>query len=44
MGWLLGGLCGGGHGPSGNRLVRNAEVFDGGVVGVQLSGPIAVRP
>jgi small ligand-binding sensory domain FIST len=43
-GLALGGLCGGGHGPGENRLVRNAEVFDGGVVGVQLSGPIAVRP
>ncbi len=42
-GLAVGGLSGGGHGPGENRLVRNAEVFDGGVVGVQLSGPVAVR-
>lgn len=42
-GRAVGGLCGGGHGPGENRLVRNTDVFDGGVVGVQLSGPIAVR-
>ena len=39
----VGGLTGGGRGPGDNRLLKNGEVFDGGVVGVQLSGPIAIR-
>jgi small ligand-binding sensory domain FIST len=39
----VGGLAGGGRGPGDNRLLKNGEVFDGGVVGVQLSGPIAIR-
>jgi small ligand-binding sensory domain FIST len=39
----IGGLAGGGRGPGDNRLVKNGVVFDGGVVGVQLCGPIAVR-
>src|SRR5688572_3472935 len=42
-GQAVGGLAGGGHGAGENRLLRNAEVFDGGLVGVQLTGPIAVR-
>ncbi len=42
-GKAVGGLCGGGHGAGENRLIRNEEVFDGGLVGVQLSGPVAVR-
>ena len=39
----VGGLAGGGHGPGENRVIKNGEVFDGGLVGVQLSGPIAIR-
>jgi len=42
-GQSIGGLAGGGRGPGDNRLMQNGEVFDGGVVGVQLSGPIAIR-
>ena len=42
-GQAVGGLAGGGRGPGDNRLVKNGNVFDGGVVGVQLSGPIAIR-
>lgn len=39
----VGGLVGGGHGRGENRLIRNDELFDGGLVGVQLSGPVSVR-
>jgi small ligand-binding sensory domain FIST len=39
----IGGLAGGGRGPGENRLVKNGDVFDGGVVGVQLCGSISVR-
>jgi len=39
----VGGLAGGGRGAGDNRLLKDGETFDGGVVGVQLSGPIAVR-
>jgi len=42
-GQAIGGLAGGGRGPGDNRLMQNGEVFDGGVVGVQISGPIAIR-
>jgi small ligand-binding sensory domain FIST len=42
-GQASGGLAGGGRGPGDNRLVKNGNVFDEGVVGVQLSGPIAIR-
>ena len=42
-GKAVGGLAGGGHGAGENRLIKDGEVFDGGMVGVQLSGPIAVR-
>jgi small ligand-binding sensory domain FIST len=42
-GKAVGGLAGGGHGVGENRLIRNDEVFEGGLVAVQLSGPIAVR-
>ncbi|MBU6433310.1 MAG: FIST C-terminal domain-containing protein [Nitrospirae bacterium] len=40
----VGGLAGGGQDAGENRLVLNDQVFDGGLVGIQLSGPIAVRP
>lgn len=42
-GKAIGGLAGGGHGAGDNRLLRNGEVFDGGLVGAQLAGPINVR-
>lgn len=42
-GKAVGGLAGGGHGAGENRLIRNEQVFDGGLVGVQLSGPVLVR-
>lgn len=42
-GKAVGGLVGGGHGPGENRLLRNDELFDGGLVGVQLAGSLAVR-
>ena len=38
-----GGLAGGGQDAGENRLLLNDQGFDGGVVGVQLSGPITVR-
>lgn len=38
-----GGLAGGGQDSGENRLLLNDQGFDGGVVGVQLTGPIAVR-
>jgi small ligand-binding sensory domain FIST len=42
-GQAIGGLAGGGRGAGDNRLIKNGDVFDGGMVGVQLSGPIAIR-
>ena len=42
-GKVVGGLVGGGHELGENRLFLNEQVFDGGVVGVQLTGSIAVR-
>ncbi len=39
----IGGLAGGGHDFGENRLLLNDEVYDGGLVGVALSGRIAVR-
>ena len=36
-GQAIGGLAGGGRGPGDNRLLKNGELFDGGVVGVQLA-------
>lgn len=42
-GQAIGGLAGGGRGAGDNRLVMNGDTYDGGVVGVQLSGPLAVR-
>jgi small ligand-binding sensory domain FIST len=38
-----GGLAGGGQDSGENRLLLNDQIFDGGVVGVQFTGPIAVR-
>ncbi|MBA5866557.1 MAG: hypothetical protein GDA67_07660 [Nitrospira sp. CR1.3] len=42
-GKAVGGLVGGGHGAGENRLLRNGDLFDGGLVGVQLAGPLSVR-
>ena len=42
-GKVVGGLVGGGQESGENRLFLNDQVFDGGVVGVQLTGAIAVR-
>ena len=40
---VVGGLVGGGRESGENRLLLNDQVFDGGVVGVRFTGPIAVR-
>ena len=40
----MGGLAGGGQEPGMNRLVLNDQVFDGGLVGVRLTGAVAIRP
>lgn len=42
-GKAIGGLAGGGRGSGENRLIRNGEAFDAGLVGIQISGPIAIR-
>jgi small ligand-binding sensory domain FIST len=42
-GTVGGGLAGGGQDSGENRLFLNGQVFDGGLVGVQLTGPIVVR-
>jgi small ligand-binding sensory domain FIST len=39
----IGGLAGGGRDQGDNRMVLDGDVYDGGVVGVALSGPLAVR-
>jgi small ligand-binding sensory domain FIST len=39
----IGGLAGGGRDQGDNRMVLDGQVHDGGLVGVALSGPIAVR-
>ncbi len=43
QGQVIGGLAGGGQDSGENRLLLDDQVFDGGLVGVQLTGPIAVR-
>ncbi|MBX3304625.1 MAG: FIST C-terminal domain-containing protein [Nitrospira sp.] len=40
----IGGLAGGGQEVGMNRLVLNDQVFDGGLVGVRLSGAVDIRP
>ena len=40
----IGGLAGGGQEVGANRLVLNDQVYDGGLVGVRLSGAIDIRP
>jgi small ligand-binding sensory domain FIST len=39
----IGGLAGGGTDLGDNRLVFNDEVFDDGLVGVAVSGPVSIR-
>jgi len=39
----IGGLAGGGHDAGANRLLLNDDVFDDGLVGIQLTGPVSVR-
>jgi small ligand-binding sensory domain FIST len=39
----IGGLAGGGRDQGGNRMVLDGDVYDGGLVGVALSGPLAIR-
>lgn len=40
----VGGLAGGGREAGENRLILNGDVFDGGMVGVRLSGAVEIRP
>jgi small ligand-binding sensory domain FIST len=39
----IGGLAGGGHDLGENRLLLNDTVYDTGLVGVALSGPVSIR-
>ncbi len=39
----IGGLAGGGQDLGENRVLLNKDTFDGGLVGVALSGPLCVR-
>ncbi len=40
----IGGLAGGGHDAGENRFVLQDEVYENGLVGVRLSGPVDIRP
>lgn len=40
----IGGLAGGGQEAGMNRLILNDQVLDGGLVGVQLTGAVEIRP
>lgn len=40
----IGGLAGGGHDAGENRFILHDEVFENGLVGVRLSGPLEIRP
>ena len=40
----VGGLAGGGQEAGMNRLILNDQVLDGGLVGVQLTGAVEIRP
>lgn len=40
----IGGLTGGAHGTGGNRLLLQGEAHSSGLVGVRLSGSVAIRP
>ena len=39
----IGGMAGGGRDVGENRMVLNGEVYEGGLVGVALSGPLSIR-
>lgn len=39
----IGGMAGGGRDVGENRMVLNDEVYEGGLVGVALSGPLSIR-
>jgi small ligand-binding sensory domain FIST len=39
----IGGLAGGGHDVGQSRILLNDEVYDSGLVGVAVSGPVSVR-
>lgn len=39
----IGGLAGGGRDRGDNRMVLDGQVYDGGLVGVAVSGPVAIR-
>lgn len=41
---VIGGLAGGGQEAGENRLILGRQVFEHGLVGVRISGPIEVRP
>lgn len=41
---VVGGLAGGAQEAGENRLILNGDVFDGGMVGVRLSGAVEIRP
>lgn len=40
----IGGLAGGGQEVGTNRLLLNDQVYDGGLVGVRISGAVSIRP
>lgn len=40
----IGGLAGGGQDAGENRLVLDDELYENGLVGVRLSGPVEIRP
>lgn len=40
----IGGLAGGGQDAGENRLILQDEIYDDGLVGVRLSGPLEIRP
>ncbi len=39
----IGGLAGGGRDQGDNRMVLDGKVYDGGLVGMAFSGPVAIR-
>lgn len=39
----IGGMAGGGRDAGENRLLLNDEAYDGGLVGVAVSGPVSIR-
>ncbi|MBI4401411.1 MAG: FIST C-terminal domain-containing protein [Nitrospirae bacterium] len=39
----IGGMAGGGHDVGENRMILNDAVYDGGLVGVAVFGPVSIR-